>query len=344
MVDLTVHLYQAWKAAVLDEKIVNLFEASKDDVAGNWVKGDQIIYGIRSIDGELTYYAQNLTQSHDIKGGIERKQLGDTGYICQFNSYRALRPGASNRPVGRQPDISAAPEDCRFHCQDATHPISLLRRNPLLSDKFKHASWNAYYNVAPLDKDGHFLWVPTGASANLLPHSPQELSFEILDDAITIFSQLTQTILFFNTLHAGASINHIHLQALYHRYPLPIESADIVDYRGYCLLDNYPVQAIVFSTQTPVKEIFACVDQLQQEDIPFNLIMVKEQILIVVRDIDNEIVSEFPGDGFAALGMCGVITTVDRNAYDTITVEMIESTFSKMVIPAQKAIDQWLVA
>ncbi|NEQ54259.1 MAG: hypothetical protein F6K11_29715, partial [Leptolyngbya sp. SIO3F4] len=284
MTNLTSSLYTAWKKAVADEKIVNLFEASKDDVAGYWGKGDQIIYGIRSIDGKLTYYAQNLTQSHEIEGGIELKQLGGTGYICQYNSYRALRPGASHRPIGRQPDISAAPEDCRFHCQNASHPISLLRREPLLKAKFKHSNWHAYYNVAPLDKDGHFLWIPADSKTDLLPHSPQRLTLEFLDDAIQIFSQLTQTILFFNALHAGASVNHIHLQALYYRYPLPIESASIVDYKGYSILDDYPVQAIVFSTETPAKEIFTCVDRLDQENIPFNLIMVKEHILVVAKD------------------------------------------------------------
>ncbi|MEM7793301.1 MAG: hypothetical protein AAF579_02485 [Cyanobacteria bacterium P01_C01_bin.118] len=339
---LTAHLYGAWKQAVLEEKIVNLFDANKDDVAGNWSQGDQIVYGIRQVNGELTYYAKNLTRSHEIQGGTERKQLGDTGYICQFNSYRALRPGASNRPIGRQPDISAAIEDCRFHCQNADHPISLLHRKPLLTAKFKHSEWYAHYNVAPLDQGGHFLWVPKGPADNPLPHSPQELSFEILDDALQIYSQLNHTILFFNTLHAGASVNHIHLQALYQRYPLPIESATIVDYKGYRLLDNYPIQAIVFSTHTPVQEIFTCVDRLRQETVPFNLIMVKDWILVVMRNIDHEIVSEFPGDGFAALGMCGVITTVDRHAYDGVTVAMIESTFSKMVIPAKQIIDQWL--
>ena len=340
MRDLTARLYTAWRNAVLDEKIINPFQASKD--GSHWVKGDRIVYGIRCIDNETAYYAQNLTQSQEIKGGTERKRLGDTGYICQFNSYRALRPGASNRPVGRQPEISAAPEDCRFHCQDATHPISLLQRQPLLTAHLEYSPWHAYYNVAPLDKDGHFLWVPTDAHTSLLPHAPQTLSFETLVDAVQLFTQLTQTILFFNTLHAGASVNHIHLQALYHRYPLPIESAAVIDYRGYQLLDNYPVQAIVFSIQTPIQEIFACVDRLQQERIPFNLIMVNDRILVVVRNGDHEIVSEFPGDGFAALGMGGVITTVDRHAYDTITVAMIESTFAKMVIPAKQIVDRWL--
>lgn len=339
MSDLTARLYDAWKDAVLDEKIVNLFEAAQNDVAGYWMQGDKIVYGIRYINKQFTYYAQNLSQSREIQGGTERKQLGDTGYVCQFNSYRALRPGANNRPIGRQPDIPAAPEQCRFHCQAAEHPISLLRRVPLLTKRFRHFTWNAYYNVAPLDKNGHFLWIPTDPETNLLPHRPQVLSFESLEDAIKIFSQLRHTILFFNTLHAGASVNHIHLQALYHRETLPIESATIVNYRGYRLLSTYPIQAIVFSVETSVDTIFTCVDRLQQKAIPFNLIMLNHQILLVVRNINHEIVSEFPGDGFAALGMCGVITTVDRNAYDTVTVAMIESTFKKMVIPAKQIID-----
>ncbi|NEQ54281.1 MAG: hypothetical protein F6K11_29825 [Leptolyngbya sp. SIO3F4] len=71
--------------------------------------------------------------------------------------------------------------------------------------------------------------------------------------------------------------------------------------------------------------------------------MVKEHILVVARDANHEIVSEFPGDGFAALGMCGVIVTVDENTFNTVTVAMIESAFGKMVIPAQKVIDEWLV-
>lgn len=344
MTNLTFRLYEAWKRAVLDDQVVNLFKATQDDPAGYWVKGDQIIYGIRSIDGELVYYAQNLSQSRDIQGATEEKRVGNTGYLCQFNSFRALRPGPSVRPVGRQPDISANPEHCRFHCQDITHPLSLLRRKPLLQVKFNHFEWNAYYNVAPLEKEGHFLWVPTksASAATVLPHVPQKLSPEFLKDAVELFSQLAHTILFFNALHAGASVNHIHWQALYHRQSLPIEASPVVVYRGYHLLNNYPVQAIVFTPKTPINEMFDCIERLQHESIPFNLVMLKERILIVARRSEHEIVSEFPGDGLAALGMCGAIITVDRRAYDTVNVMMIESAFQQMVIPAQQLIDTWL--
>ncbi|NET37140.1 MAG: hypothetical protein F6K19_34810 [Cyanothece sp. SIO1E1] len=344
MTNLSVRLYEAWRKAVLEEKIVNLFEATQDDLAGRWVKGDRIVYGIRIIDGELAYYAQNLSQSRDIQGATAEKQVGNTGYLCRLNSYRALRPGVRRRPIGRQPDIPADPERCRFHCQNIAHPLSLLRREPLLQFECSHFTWNAYYNVAPLDKEGHFLWVPTpsASTATMLPHIPQQLSLEFLQDAVELFGQLTQTILFFNALHAGASVNHIHWQALYHRHSLPIEAAPIVTDKGYHRLDNYPVQAMVFTPRTPVGEIFTCVDRLQEAGIPFNLAMLRERILLVVRNIEHEIVSEFPNDGFAALGLCGTINTVDPRVYETINDTMIEAAFEKIVIPAQQVIDIWL--
>ena len=343
MTNITSRLYETWKRSVLDNKVINLFKATQNDLNGYWVKGDQIIYGIRIIDGELAYYAQNLSQSRDIQGATEEKRIGNTGYLCQFNSYRALRPGASDRPVGRQPDIPADPERCRFHCQDITEPLSLLRREPLLKVKFKHFEWNAYYNVAPLEKEGHFLWIPTASasSATVLPHIPQKMELEFLEDAVELFAQLAHTILFFNSLHAGASVNHIHLQALYHRHSLPIEAAPVIFYRGYHILNIYPVQALVFTPKTPIKEMFAYIDWLQHESIPFNLVM-KERIFIVARNIEHEIVSEFPRDAFAALGMCGAINTVNRRTYDTLDVIMIEGAFQKMVIPAQQIIDTWL--
>ncbi|MGD1863498.1 MAG: hypothetical protein ACFB0D_02980 [Phormidesmis sp.] len=339
MSDLTSTLYKAWKQAVLNESVINQFEAPQTDSFGRWNKGDQIIYGVRYQNEQFTYYARNLTQSFDIEGATEEKRVGDTGYLCRLNSYRALRPGAGNRPLGRQPDISADASHCRFHCQDAAHPLSLLRRDPLLSVPLTHFTWNAYYNVAPIEKAGHFLWIPATNGGNVIPHMLQRLTSELIEDAVALFSQLSQSILFFNALHAGASVNHIHFQAISHRHPLPVESVPLVNYKGYQLLTDYPAQAVVFNAKDQTTELITYVEKLQQADIPFNLAMASERIFVIARDGDNAIVSEFPGDGLAALGMCGAIATVDRNAYDTVNAALIESAFKKMVVPAIQVID-----
>ena len=341
MSTLTSRLYDAWHHAVLTEKVINKFSAPRRDTLGRWEQEDQIIYGVRIQDNKFVYYARNLTQGYDIEGATEEKRVGDTGYLCRLNSYRALRPGAGNRPLGRQPDIPADASQCRFHCQDATHPISLLRREPLLNVPLAHFTWNAYYNVAPLEKAGHFLWVPATNGGTEIPHLLQRLTPELIEDAVALFSQLSKSILFFNALHAGASVNHIHFQAVAHRQSLPVESVSLMNYKGYQLLEGYPVQAVVFNAKEQTPELIAYVEQLQQADIPFNLAMISERIFIIARDGDHAIVSEFPGDGLAALGMCGAIATVDRNAYNSVDAALIESAFKKMVIPASQVIDSF---
>jgi len=339
MSDRTSLLYDAWKQAVINENVINQFEAPQTDALDRWNKGDQIIYGVKYQNNQFAYYARNLTQNFDIKGATEEKRVGNTGYLCRLNSYRALRPGAGHRPLGRQPDIPAEANLCRFHCQDSTHPISLLRREALLSVPLTHFTWNAYYNVAPLEKAGHFLWIPTTNDGAVIPHLLQRLTPELIEDAVALFGQLSHSILFFNSLHAGASVNHIHFQAVSHQQPLPVESALLINYKGYQLLDGYPAQAAVFDDKRQTAELVDYIEKLQQSDIPFNLAMVSDRIFVIARNGDNAIVSEFPGDGLAALGMCGAIATVDRHAYDTVNAALIESAFQKMVIPASQIID-----
>ena len=53
-------------------------------------------------------------------------------------------------------------------------------------------------------------------------------------------------------------------------------------------------------------------------------------LFLIKREVDHEIVSEFPGNGIAALGMCGRIITVDRQAYLSVNELRIRSAFAKM--------------
>jgi len=339
MNNLTSVLYDAWKQAVINKTVINRFNVPADDSLGRWQKDDQIIYGVRYQDNQFAYYARNLTRNYDIKGATEEKRVGDTGYLCRLNSYRALRPDGGARSLGRRPDIPADASRCRFHCQDSTHPISLLRRDALLSVPLTHFTWRAYYNVAPLEKAGHFLWIPTTDGGATMPHLLQRLTPELIEDAVGLFNQFSESIFFFNSLHAGASVNHIHFQSIYHRYPLPVESVPLVAYKGYQLLNDYPAQAVVFDAKEQSAELISYVEKLQQADIPFNLAMLAERIVVTARNGDHSIVSEFPRDGLAALEMCGAIATVDQHAYDTVNATLIETAFKKMVIPASQVID-----
>ncbi len=341
--NLTSQLYEAWNKAVVDGKLVNEFEAAADDAEGRWVAGDAIAFGVKCSATQNIYYAQNLSQSREIAGAVEEKQIGKRGFICQFNGYRALRPGGAPKPLGKQPDISSAPEHCRFSCQDSRDSLSLRVREPLLQTTLPHFTWSAYYNAAPIDPDGHFLWVPDAT----LTHYPQALSLEFLIDALSLYRQLDHTLLFFNSLHAGASVNHIHFQAMRYHQPLPVEHWPLseVEHERYALLKDYPARVMVFSQDSPPQVVFSWIDWLQQQQIPFNLMLIGDskassqaaRILLIPRNIEHEIVAEFSGNGIAALGLCGKIVTVDRQAYLRADEQMIRQAFAKMVFTKMPA-------
>ena len=335
---LTDQLYTAWEKTILEGNLINTFEASEDDSEGRWSQGDTIIFGVKHHDNQHIYYANNLTQSREIQDAVEEKRIDvdDVNFVCQFNGYRALRPGGYQRPLGRQPDIPASSDQCRFFCQDRTNSLSLLVRKPLLQVLLKHFTWNAYYNAAPLETDGHFLWVPTPLNdpTGALAHFTQKLSLEFLEDAFSLFKQLSQTMLFFNSLHAGASVNHIHFQAIYHKQSLPVETLPLIDKGNYALLDGYPAQLVVFDINVSAYQIFLWIDWLQKQNIPFNLMFAGQRIILIPRNIEHEVVSEFPGSGVAALGMCGKIITVNRLAYLNANQANIKRMFRKMVLAA----------
>jgi len=339
----TKALYDAWQNAIANNKIVNNFHALHHDVENRWSEGDAIQFGLKNSNQGLTYYANNISQSKPIVSADCEKIESETGFICQLNGYRALRPGGAHCSPGRQADISADMTQCRFYCQDTDKPLSLLSREKLIQVQLSNFAWNAYYNALPIEKEGHFLWIPVSLepSSPAIPHLPQLITREILEDALELFQNFSETTLFFNSLHAGASVNHLHFQAVYHKDTLPIEIANTIHFNGYDLLNDYPAQGIVFKTDDDAELIFNSINELYKSDIPFNLIMLEERIVVIPRNIDHEIVAEFPGGMLASMEMSGKLITVDALAYEQINARRIYQALSKATLAPQPIIKSW---
>lgn len=328
---LTLKLYQAWADAVAAGEVANQFVAPQNDSAGRWRAGDRVIYGLRPDDSGFAFYAENLDQAQPIYGAVEERTIGDSGYICQYNGYRALRPGLKRSPPGRQPPLSAEVADCRFFCTDPQQPLSLLRRRPLMQIRLPHYRWQAYYNAAPIEKAGHFLWLPVDpANPAVLPHLPQVLTLAFLHDAIALFRQLDRTIVFFNGLGAGASVNHIHIQSAFHAHPVAIQQAPLKPLPGVTVLADYLTPGLVFAADASASEVFGWVQRLQHQGIPHSLVMVGDRIVLFPRDINHEVVTEFPTDRPGAPAFWGKLLTADHATFKRVTPEQLRRAFSKM--------------
>ena len=340
---LAQELSQAWQNAVASGRIVNKFEASEGDPTGRWARGDRISFGLAGSGDDIKYEAWNVRTAEPIEAAVDERTIGDTGFVCQFNGYRALRPGGTPRTLGRQLDISPTPSECRFGCQTRMRDLSLLNRAPLLQVRLQTSSWNAYHNANPFEKDGHFLWLPVQGEGELptIPHLPQMLTREFVEDLVLLSRQAPELVIFFNSLHAGASVNHVHAQAVFHRKRLAIEDAATVQYRGFTILDGYPAQGFCFSRDSEVSSVATAIEKLQTRGIPFNLILLGERMLLVPRNADHEIVVEFPRGILATMEVSGKIITADRQVYEQATAADISSAFQKVTLDAKSLIDAW---
>lgn len=330
-------LSEAWRSAIRAGKIVNEFETSEKH---------RVAFGLTIRDGGIAYFAKNLTTGSPVPATVEERTIPGTAFRIQYNGYRALRPGGNPRFAGRQPNIPVEADKCRFYCQDPSQPLSILNRDPLAQVALTHNRWSAYYSAVPFEKEGHFLWMPAvvDGARTVLPHHPQHLTRPILEDMLTLFRRSESMLVFFNALHAGASVNHIHLQSVFHGGRLAIEeiqtspSSQAPECR---LLKGDGANGLVFGPEIATGPLFSAVDRLQSKGIPFNLILLGERIFLIPRKADHEVVPEFPGGVVASMELAGKIITGDQDVFNRINSDSIRTVFGKVTLPVTQALPEY---
>lgn len=361
-------LDNAWREAVAKGLVAVEFGAPADDPDGQWRKGERLRIGVKlGSGGEPGYDGLNVTTG----AALQPKRLvddktgqplvdQDTGrpleyrrsfkvdglpFQCELNGYRALRPGGGTLKPGRQPDLPPEPLKCGFACQDPTKDLSILRRPVLLKVRLKNAQWAALHNMAPLEAAGHVLWFPVSERGETVcfPHAPQRLSREFLEDLVELFARCPGYVLFFNSPHAGATQDHIHAQMVRQTARLAIEDAAQVDCgcHGFRRLDGYPARGFVFLKDADAALIYSCVDRLQQQQTPYNLIMAADRIVVVPRDAAHEVVAEFPKGVLASMEFAGKIITTDKQTHRDADAEKVKSAFGKTTLALESVLKGW---
>lgn len=327
-----------WRNAVESGQLASEFTAPHDDPEGRWKSGDKILLGIIHSDQGFCYSVKNLSTDKIINATVEEKKISGTEFRCQLNGYRGLRPGGSVLTTGQPPEISPHSIECGFYCQDPTHTLSLLRRTPLAQIKLKNHLWNAYYNAVPLEVEGHFIWTParTFNTRLTLPHYLQTLDRAVIEDLFLLHDKSKNFVLLFNSLHAGASVNHLHVHTVYRKHPLAIENQRATACGRFHVLDAYPAEGFMFQGIQSVELVSEYAMRLQESGIPFNLIWVDKRFFLVPRNMEHEVTEEFPFDTLSAMDICGKIVTTDRATYDSLSKERIEAALRKCTIAASK--------
>lgn len=309
----TQKLKTAWLSAVKNGKIVHDFKVNHE----TWQ------FGLKQSGKNISYFAKNLTKKKDISAKILERKISGTNFHIQFNEFRALRPVTPPKHLGAHPCVSEKARDCRFSCQDKKNSLSISQRDILESLKLKNYTWNFYSNAFPYDTTGHFLIIPS--KKNRVPHLTQKFDKKLLTDVLDLFKKTEGLIVIFQSLHAGASVNHFHLQAFFHNRKYALESGKVFNN----VLDNYPVPAFVYDINKEKNHIAKAITILQAENIPFDIICMNKRVYIFPRNPLHEVVSEFPTGPMGAMEIMGKFVTTDKKVYQNFDIHKLYRSLNK---------------
>jgi len=317
-------LFEAWDQAVAGGFIKNVFAAPD---------GRRLEAGVRAGANGPEHYVRDVEANKDVHLPPHSKRF-DNGAILVYNPFGKFKPQAPPTGFGRQADLPAGPDACPLRCNDPKDALSILRRPVPLSTALPHSSWLAFANLTPWQPRGLCLWIP-GRPDQLsrgLVHEPQRLSPEKLEDFLAIVRGGERMMTFFNSLHAGATVDHIHFQTAYNDAKLAIESAPRTAVGRYTMVRDWPSSALVFPREVSPEELWGMIGKLQTAGLGFNLIALSTGIFLFVRDPEQEVVAEF-GHPVGAVEFVGWINSSDMDDFRNLTEERVAAGLRKMTFP-----------
>jgi hypothetical protein len=327
----TQDLKSIWQSLVRREKISDVY------------KDGTIEIGIIMGDLGPEYYAgtkEGQNKGEYLSDKIEERFIAGTDFVIQYNPFRGQRP-ASKVHANYEGRINAPTrgiENCRFGCSNPQRNLSLLVREPSGQILPGYLRYNRYYNTLPIEEEGHFMYVPVEKNGieETIPHIEQKMTQEMFKDTLEIAKSSEDAITFFNSIHAGAIVDHFHIQQIFYRRhlrngtplrggKLAIENAMTEDYNGRKITSRYPAYGFV---DTINSKIWQDIKKLQEKDIPFNWILIEDKSYLFPRNVEKEKVCEFP-DIIASFECVGKIITTDKEIYDNMNRDKLYSAFEK---------------
>ncbi len=113
---------------------------------------------------------------------------------------------------------------------------------------------------------------------------------------------------------------------------VPLDRAGSTAAGPYRFLENYPASGLVFEEPIEFGEVWSCIDKLQQQDIPLNLIYSHRHLYLFARNVEHEMIEEFPGGVMACMELSGRLITTEEKFYRDADTNLLNSAFRKVTL------------
>jgi diadenosine tetraphosphate (Ap4A) HIT family hydrolase len=238
----------------------------------------------------------------------QNKTIGH--WQVSYNAMRQLRPArASSQSFS---SIRQDFDENKFHFNKPFLRPEILWQGEYLNNKLR-----VLYNKFPFS-DYHLLIAvsPEENSAQLLTRETHQLIYSLTQSSAKIPPGFSVG---FNSLAAGASVNHLHFQGFVREQEFPIETDNWLHNGGE---DEYPLNVKRFAD---AETSWNYINRLTEQDRAFNCLYRKNSCYVIPRQYQGSV--ELPDwlQGAGWLDVAGVMTVSDKKIFDAMDEPSVTS-------------------
>lgn len=232
-------------------------------------------------------------------------------YHLGYNQLRSFRPAR----------MSTVKDICLNTCfkQDAFHfDKAFLKKEIFAEGEYHGRQVSLLYNKFPFVRYHALLLVDKAR------HNSQYLSKEYLDYVFHLQTsaqeQIPDLVITYNSLGAGASVNHLHFQVFLEDQALAVFSRKFAHNGGP---EAYPASCCVF---TNIDDGWHHIQKHHAANVPYNLIFKDNRIFCLPRKVANK---EFPEIDISTYGwsdMAGAFNLNDKDVFKQISADRLIET------------------
>ncbi len=228
------------------------------------------------------------------------------GWDVVYNSMRKLRPARSSTEILKS--IHQDFDEIKFHFNKPFLKPEILWQGNYESSDHKNKNVCVLYNKFPFSN--YHLLLAVSPEKNLpqfLTQDTHEYMATLVNDVGKVFPGFGVG---FNSLAAGASVNHLHFQGFIREELFPIEKNNWLHNDGD---ESYPLQVKCFAG-----DAWEYIETLIDKNIVFNCVYRKNACYVIPRKYQNTVALPSWLEGAGWLDVAGVMTVSDTETFNKL--------------------------
>ena len=264
-------------------------------------------------DDDVMVMNQIISVGFDNLQPLKTRQPEKNGhqYQLNLNQLRSFRPARMSAQKNIRLNTAFNPNG--FHFDKA-----FLKKEIFAEGAYQGKQISLLYNKFPFVNYHALLVVDKNLQHN------QFLTKEYLDYIFCLQTdneiKIPEWVTAYNSLGAGASINHLHFQVFLQSQPLALFSSHLTHNGG---TESWPAYCCVFNT---TEACWHYLQQLHAHNIPYNLLVKYKKIFCLPRKPATQTYATFNVASYGWSEMAGIFTFSDNNIFTQATPALLEET------------------